>query len=97
MCVVTIRTKPLMVTRVMIKKIKICTGPGCSAWEAELIVKNILNMKNGPEVVPVTCMDKCGGGCSIRVKDRGKIFKLREIAEARKLVKGEIKSLVEAC
>ena len=86
-----------MATRVMIKKIKICTGPGCSAWEAELIVKNILNMKNGPEVVPVTCMDKCGGGCSIRVKDRGKIFKLREIAEVRKLVKGEIRSLVEAC
>ena len=86
-----------MATRVMIKKIKICTGPGCSAWEAELMVKRMLNMKNSPEVVPVTCMDKCGGGCSIRVKDRGKIFKLREIAEVRKLVKGEIRSLVEAC
>jgi hypothetical protein len=42
-------------------------------------------------------MDKCGGGCSVRLKDRGKIFKLREIADARKLIKGDIKSLTEAC
>ena len=86
-----------MATRVMIKRIKICTGPGCTAWEAELMVKRMLSTKNPPEILKVTCMDKCGGGCSVRLKDRGKIFKLREIADARKLVKGDIESLTEAC
>ena len=81
----------------MIKKIKICTGPGCTAWEAESMVKYILNNKNAPELLKVKCMDKCGGGCSVRFKDRGKIFKLREIEDVRKLVKGDIRSLSEAC
>ena len=81
----------------MIKKIKICTGPGCSAWEAELMIENMLSTKYAPEIIKVTCMDKCGGGCSVRLKDRGKIFKLREIADAKKLVKGDIKTLTEAC
>ena len=97
MCVVTKRTQPLMEPPVMIKRIKICTGPGCSAWEAELMVKHMLSTKHAPEILKVTCMDKCGGGCSVRLKDRGKIFKLREIADARKLIKGDIKSLTEAC
>ena len=81
----------------MIKRIKICTGPRCTAWEAELMVKHMLSTKNAPEILKVACMDKCGGGCSVRFKDRGKIFKLREIEDVRKLVKGDIRSLSEAC
>ena len=81
----------------MIKRIKICTGPGCTAWEAELMVQQMLNTKNPPEILKVTCMDKCGGGCSVRLKERGKIFKLREIADARKLAEGDIKYLTKAC
>tara|TARA_B100001167_G_scaffold127589_1_gene79782 strand:- start:120 stop:248 length:129 start_codon:yes stop_codon:yes gene_type:complete len=42
-------------------------------------------------------MDKCGGGASIRLKDRGKIFKLREMAEVTKLIKGDVSFLTEAC
>ena len=80
----------------MIKKIKICTGPGCSAWEAELMIEHMLSTKYAPEILKVTCMDKCGGGCSIRVKDRGKIFKLREMAEISKLIEGNVESLSEA-
>ena len=61
------------------------------------MVKRMLRMKNAPEIFKVSCMDKCGGGCSVRLKDRGKIFKLREIADAKKLVKGDIRTLTEAC
>jgi len=41
-------------------------------------------------------MDKCGGGASIRLKDRGKIFKLREMVEVTKLIKGDASFLTEA-
>ena len=81
----------------MIKRIKICTGPGCRAWDAELMAKRMIDEKNTPEVLIVTCMNKCGGGASVRLKDRGKIFKLREMAEVTKLIKGKVGSLTEAC
>ncbi len=86
-----------MATRVMIKRIKICTGPGCMAWNAEVMAKRMAGGKNPPEILKVTCMDKCGGGASVRLKDRGKIFKLREMGEVSKLIKGNVESLTEAC
>ena len=97
MYVVTLRTQPLMATRVMIQRIKICTGPGCRAWDAELMAKRMIGEKNTPEILTVKCMKKCGGGASVRLKDRGKIFKLREMAEVGKLIKGNVESLTEAC
>ena len=71
----------------MSEKIKICTGPGCRAWGAELVARRAKKLKGVGEVVLVSCMDKCGGGVSIRLKDRGKIFKLRKMEEVAKLVK----------
>ena len=85
-----------MATRVIIKRIKICTGPGCRAWDSELMAKRMIGSKNAPEILTVTCMDKCGGGASVRLKDRGKIFKLREMGEVSKLIKGNVESLSEA-
>jgi len=44
----------------------------------------------------VTCMDKCGGGVSIRLKDRGKVFKLRDKDELGNVIKGDERFLTEA-
>jgi len=41
-------------------------------------------------------MNKCGGGTSVRLRDRGKIFKLRDNDEVVSLLKGETASLTEA-
>ena len=81
----------------MIKRIKICTGPGCRAWDAEVMVERLRVMDKTNEILVVKCMNKCGGGASVRLKDRGKIFKLREMAEVTKLIKGEVSFLTEAC
>ena len=81
----------------MITRIKICTGPGCRAWDAEFMVKRLCDTSKTCGVSVVTCMDKCGGGASIRLKDRGKIFKLREMVEVTKLIKGDVSFLTEAC
>ena len=79
----------------MIKRIKICTGPGCRAWDSEMMVKRLNKIKGSPVTV-VKCMDKCGGGASIRLKDRGKIFKLRDLEEVTNLIKGRVECLHEA-
>ena len=42
-------------------------------------------------------MDKCGGGASVRLKDRGKVFKLRDQEEICHLIKGRVECLNEAC
>ena len=44
----------------------------------------------------VTCMDKCGGGVSVRLKDRGKVFKLRENSELVDVINGSEDCLTEA-
>ncbi len=80
----------------MLRRIKICTGPGCRAWDADFLAKRLRIMDKKSEILTVTCMDKCGGGCSVRLKDRGKVFKLRERSELVYLVKGEEESLIEA-
>ena len=80
----------------MITRIKICTGPGCRAWDAEKMANQLIKMQGTPVSI-VKCMNKCGGGTSIRLKDRGKVFKLRESKEVGKLIKGDTTSLVEAC
>ena len=77
----------------MLRRIKICTGPGCRAWDADFMAKRLKIMDKKNQILTVTCMDKCGGGCSVRLKDRGKVYKLRERSELVNLVKGEEESL----
>ena len=79
----------------MIERIKICTGPGCMAWDAKKMAKRLTKMQGTPVTV-VKCMNKCGGGTSIRLRDRGKIFKLRDSDEVVSLIKGDTSSLTEA-
>jgi len=80
----------------MMTRIKICGGPGCRAWDSERMAQRLTKMPEAGEVCLVTCMDKCGGGASIRLKERGKIFKLRETAEVGKLIKENASFLTKA-
>ena len=81
----------------MIKRIKICTGPGCRAWGAEVMAQRLRIMDKTSEILVVKCMNKCGGGCSVRLKDRGKVFKLRDKDELPYLIKGDERFLTQAC
>ena len=80
----------------MFKRIKICTGPGCRAWDADFLVKRLRTMDVKGEVLTVACMEKCGGGCSVRLKDCGIVFKLRDKSELVNLIKGNGESLTQA-
>ena len=80
----------------MLNRIKICTGPGCRAWDAEFMAKRLQIMDKTSEILTVTCMDKCGGGCSVRIKDRGKVFKLRDEDGLVNVIKGDERFLTEA-
>ena len=80
----------------MLRTIKICTGPGCRAWDAEYMARQLKDMDIVSMPKIVKCMDKCGGGVSVRLKDRGKVFKLREKEDLINLVNGEESSLTQA-
>tara|TARA_B100000686_G_scaffold304518_1_gene342204 strand:- start:585 stop:830 length:246 start_codon:yes stop_codon:yes gene_type:complete len=80
----------------MIKRIKVCTGPGCRAWDAEFMAKRLQLMDKSSEIFEVTCMNKCGGGASVRLKERGKVFKLRDTSELVNVIKGDEDSLTQA-
>ena len=80
----------------MTKRVKICTGPGCRAWDAEFMANRLRRMDKNCGVILVQCMDKCGGGVSVRLKDRGKVFKLRDKSELVNVIKGDEDSLTQA-
>ena len=80
----------------MLNRIKICTGPGCRAWDAEFMAKRLQVMDKTSEIIEVTCMDKCGGGASVRLKERGKVFKLSDKSELVNVIKGDEDSLTQA-
>jgi len=80
----------------MTKRVKICTGPGCRAWDAEFMANRLRRMDKNCGVILVQCMDKCGGGVSVRLKDRGKVFKLRENSELVDVINGSEDCLTEA-
>tara|TARA_B100001123_G_C14403623_1_gene667779 strand:+ start:168 stop:413 length:246 start_codon:yes stop_codon:yes gene_type:complete len=76
-------------------RIKICAGPGCRAWNSETMASRLKQLKGAKEVCLVPCMNKCGGGASVRLKDRGRIIKLREAKEVVNLLKNKIVALAE--
>ena len=80
----------------MTKRVKICTGPGCRAWDAEFMANRLRRRDKNCGVILVLCMDKCGGGVSVRLKDRGKVFKLRENSELVDVINGSEDCLTEA-
>ena len=80
----------------MASKIKICTGPGCKAWNSETMASRLKQLGVARQVCLVPCMNKCGGGASVRLKDRGRIIKLRETKEVVNLLKNKISALAQA-
>ena len=76
-------------------RIKICAGPGCRAWNSETMASRLKQLKGAKEVCLVPCMNKCGGGASVRLKDRGRIIKLRETKEVVNLLKNRIVALAQ--
>ncbi len=82
--------------RAMETRIKICAGPGCKAWSSETMASRLKKLKGPSQVCLVPCMNKCGGGASIRLKDRGRIIKLREPKEVVDLIEGKIVALAQA-
>ncbi|MEK9627617.1 MAG: hypothetical protein VW455_01200 [Nitrospinota bacterium] len=81
----------------MTKKIKICKGPGCKAWKSEKMANLLKKMPGSGEVCMVECMNKCGGGASIRLKNHGKIVKLREAKEVTRLLDADKASFAAVC
>ena len=79
----------------MATKIKICAGPGCKAWNSETMASRLKQLQGAREVCLVPCMNICGGGASVRLKDRGRIIKLRETKEVVNLLKNKIVALAE--
>ncbi|MZG54828.1 MAG: hypothetical protein F3743_07825 [Nitrospinae bacterium] len=81
----------------MTEKIKICAGPGCKAWNSETMAHRLQKMQGNGKVCLVPCMNKCGGGASIRLRDRGKIIKLRETKEVAQLMDPNKVALAAVC
>jgi len=79
----------------MATKIKICVGPGCKAWNSETMASRLKKLQSPREVSLVSCMNKCGGGVSVRLKDRGRIIKLREVKQVVKLLKRKFVALAK--
>lgn len=74
-------------------RISVCTGAGCRAWDAEKIIQSLkadhADGAGGVEVCRAACMNRCGGGASVRVACRKNIYKLRNAGEARSSVLAE--------
>ncbi len=81
----------------MANKIKICAGAGCKAWNSENLASLLKQMPGANEVCLVPCMNKCGGGASVRLKDRGKVLKLREAEEVACLLNPKKGALAAVC
>ena len=82
-----------------IEKIKICTGAGCKAWEADQIPVHLGSLrelieKEGYEVHLVFCINKCGGGACVQMAPGKKLFKLREPQEVCRILEGSLQPAV---
>jgi len=78
------------------KRVKICTGPGCRAWDAEKITRQVGTMQEdlrerGYRVSYVPCMNQCGGGACVQVQPGKQLFKIQAPREIRRVL------LPEAC
>ena len=79
----------------MASRIKICAGPGCRAGNSETMASRLKQLDGAREISLVPCMNKCGGGASVRLKDRGRIVKLKETKEVVNLLKNKIVALAK--
>ncbi|MBT5471938.1 MAG: hypothetical protein HOK41_15160 [Nitrospina sp.] len=81
----------------MASKIKICTGAGCKAWNSEYMASKLKQLQGSDDVCLVPCMKQCGGGASVRLKNRGKVLKLRETEDVAYLLNSNSGALAAVC
>ena len=81
----------------MSNKIKICTGPGCKAWKSMYMARKLSRSQGSQGVCLVPCMDKCGGGVSIRIEGNGEVLKVREKDEVVQLMESSDAVLATTC
>jgi hypothetical protein len=68
------------------QNVKICKGPGCKAWSSDRIARELLEVREGLDlehinVCRIPCMKVCGGGASIRVNEKSKVVKMKEVGD----------------
>jgi hypothetical protein len=81
----------------MSNKIEICKGAGCKAWNSEYLVKKLRSDKGSEGVCLVSCMQKCGGGASLKFKGQDEVLKLRETHELTSLLGLNTGSMAATC
>ncbi len=65
------------------KNIRICSGPGCKAWNSEKITRELEGLEmEGVKICRVACMKKCGGGATVQMLPSKETLKLRSFEEA---------------
>ena len=71
--------------------IQICEGPGCKEWSSDRIARELDEIREGLDlrdisICRVACMDKCGGGTSVKLSSKNRIVKIREVEEVEKVL-----------
>lgn len=67
--------------------VKVCNGPGCKAWSSQELINELSRVEgkfgsNAKLVKPVSCMNKCGGGISVKSKACKSVLKFRKLISA---------------
>ena len=71
------------------KKLMVCSGPGCKAWDSEKVLTLVRESMNGNQNIQpcsISCVNNCGGGVSVGLLSSGKIVKLRAPSEVLALL-----------
>lgn len=74
------------------KKVGICTGASCRAWDSEEIARelrqywNIAAKQKEFKICRVPCLNRCGGGVSVQISSCGAVLKIRKPQKAMKIV-----------
>ena len=81
--------------------VKICNGPGCRAWDAQEILRELpetlSDFEESLKVCEAACMNKCGGGVTIQVNNESKnLIKVRKPHQAIDKILPQITSPVKA-
>ena len=81
-------------------EISICTGAACRAWDSEKIAEKLyrgVRVCRGKRlrVCKVGCLNRCGGGVSVRMASRD-VLKFRQPEEAARVFLADFKELAPA-
>lgn len=69
------------------KKVRVCSGASCRAWDSEEIAKELYDdqklfgRRRKFQVCRVSCLQRCGGGVSVQIPSSGTVIKIRKPEE----------------